>query len=87
MTNARELRLNELENVVGGLQTGKVYTVRGVKNFLGFRNDCAYKDSNIIRKYHNGDKLEYCGKGAHGYVLVSDVSDGRMGYVNGEYLR
>lgn len=83
----KELNMMELDQVVGGLTEGKTYTVSGTKNFLGFRNDTCYSDSNIVRKFYNGDKLVYEGKGRNGYVLVSDPRDGRLGYVNGEYLR
>lgn len=85
--DGKELNMQELDQVVGGFKKGRIYTVSGTQNFLGFRNDTCYDDSNIVRRYYNGDQLIYVGEGANGYVLVEDPRDGRVGYVNCEYLR
>ena len=66
--------------------TGGYMTVTGTKNYLALRTSAEYKDSNIIGKLYNGDKVLITGGWDGDYVWVYAPKLDESGFVNGKYL-
>ena len=66
---------------------GTTRRVSNTKHFLALRDEPAYKDSDIIGKLHNGDKVTVLGKRSGDYVWVYSADLNKYGWANGNYLQ